>query len=184
MRFFALILIALLLSGANGIAQHQEHDQNESHSSEHVECHGFRAATFIGHTLIPGPNNKKHFFIPSWGFDLEYWFSEKIGVGWHNDIELASFVVQGPGEEELEREYPIISTLDFLYKTKQNIVFLAGVGYEFEKEVDFFIFRFGAEMELPIDHNWDLFPTAFIDTATGERQYYTLTLGLGVGKHF
>ena len=183
MRRLVIAAFILFTFPMSSFAQHHKADNSNPHE-DHAECHGFRAATFIGHTLIPGPNSKKHFFVPSWGFDLEYWFSQKLGLGWHNDIELSTFVVQGPGEEEIEREYPIISTLDLLYKTKHNIVLMAGAGYEFEKEVDFFIFRLGVEIEIPIGHNWDVFPAAFFDTATGNREYYTLTVGLGVGKHF
>jgi len=165
----------LLLYSLSGNAQHTEHPEGHR---------GFRIATFIGHTLIPDNKGDKHFFVPSWGFDVEYWLNDHWGLGWHNDIELETFVVETANEEIVEREFPIISTLDILFKFDQRFVLLAGAGYEFESESDFFILRLGVEAEFPIANGWDVFPTVFYDTATGGRNYSTVTIGLGIGKHF
>lgn len=174
MKAYLLVTVILLLATGQAASQHYE---------DHDKCRGFRAATFIGHTLIPVNRGKDHLFVPSWGVDLEYWFNERWAVGLHNDIELETFVIEGPGEETLERSYPIISTLDALYKLNRYVVLMAGAGYEFERNEDFFLFRFGVEVEVPIGHHWDVFPTVFYDTATGDRNYSTLTIGLGVGRH-
>lgn len=65
---------------------------------------------------IPASDGQEHLFIPSWGLDLEYWFNEKWGVGSHNDIEVESFIVETDHEEFIEREYPLVTTLELLAK--------------------------------------------------------------------
>ncbi len=158
--------------------------QTEHHSSEAKHIPHFRMASFIGHTLIPANHNESHLFIPSWGVDIEYWPTPHWGIGFHNDIELESFIVQRQGEELIERNYPILSTLDVLYKPGEHLVLMGGAGYEFEENNDFFLLRLGLEYEIELHHHWDIFPTLFYDTATGERNYNTWTLGLGIGKRF
>lgn len=152
------------------------------HSPHEVSHPKFRVASFISHTLIPTPHNESHAFIPSWGIDLEYWPGARFGIGLHNDIELETFFIEGAEEELIEREYPIVSTLDALYKLAGGLVLVAGAGYEFEKNDNFFILRLGVEYEIEIGHHWDVFGTFSYDTSTGERNYHTYTFGLGFGK--
>lgn len=173
----AFSIMGLIFSSFSLVGQDWSVDEHTDHS-------GFRIATFIGHTLIPDNRGEKHFFVPSYGIDLEYWLNRYWGFGWHNDIELETFVVETDDEDLLERAYPFISTLDVLFKMQDQLVLMVGAGYEFERESSFFILRFGVEAKFAITHSWDVFPTVFYDTATGGRSYSTVTIGLGIGKHF
>ncbi len=181
MRYFFSLLLFLTIGFSLSAQSHHEPSSALHQEASHPK---FRVASFIGHTLIPTPHNESHAFIPSWGIDLEYWPSAHFGIGLHNDIELETFFIEGPEEELVEREYPIVSTVDALYRPVGGLILVAGLGYELEKNDDFFIMRFGAEYEFELKDHWDVFTTFSYDTSTGERNYHTYTLGVGFGKRF
>ena len=127
----------------NGLAQ----DDETAHPSFSEHTNGYlRVAVLMGHTFIPmGPSHDR-LAVPSWGIDLEYWFNHKWGAGLHNDIEIETFLVEHEGHEEvLTREYPLVLTLDALYKPWKQLVLLVGPGWEFEPTEDFFLIRAGVE---------------------------------------
>ena len=141
-----------------------------------------RIAILIGHTHIPALQNGRGFLIPSWGLDYEYWFTRSWGVGLHSDLELQTFLIERSESEEIEREYPIVVTLDALYKPWRGLVIQLGPGYEFEKNKNFFLIRAGLEYEIDLPHHWDLSPSVFYDTRIDA--YDTWSIALGVGKRF
>ncbi len=161
----------------------QDTDVHHVHSSEQ-KLPPVRIAALIGHTLIPEEHAGENFFIPSWGLDIEYWFSNKLGVGIHSDLEMETFVILRSNEEqtELERLSPLVSTLDVLYKPWKGLVLQLGPGLEFERSENFPLFRMGIEYEFEIHNHWDISPTAFYDTRFGE--YHTWSIALGIGKQF
>ncbi len=151
-------------------------------SPEHSKGY-FRVAALIGHTFIPTGPAPDRLAVPSWGLDLEYWFSHKWGAGLHNDLEIETFLVEHEGHEEvLAREYPLVLTLDVLFKPWKQLVLLAGPGWELERNEDFFLVRAGLEYEFELGHGWDLSPTFFYDTR--QHAYDTWSIALGVGKQF
>ena len=177
-----LSALAIFILGlpATGLAQHEE--EEHSMSSEHTNGY-FRAAILIGHTFIPMGPAPDRLAVPSWGLDLEYWFNHKWGAGLHNDLEIETFLVEHEGHEEvLTREYPMVITLDVLYKPWKELVILLGPGLELEPNEDFFLIRAGVEYEFELGHGWDLSPTFFYDTR--QDAYDTWTIALGVGKRF
>ncbi len=158
--------------------QAQEHADIPHKSAPH-----FRIAGLIGHTFIPTtPNGHNRTIIPSWGFDIEYWFSHKWAIGLHNDMEIQSFVIERGQDEFLEREYPLVLTLDALYNIKNGLVLQFGPGYEIEKNESFFLIRAGLEYEIEMNHHWDISPTIFYDNRFNAND--TWTVALGIGKRF
>lgn len=130
------------------------------------QCHphkNFRIAPLIGHTLV-AVNESEHRLIPSYGLDIEYWPSGKWGMGLHNDIELESFILIEEGEEDLERERPLVITLDGLYKVWKDLVVVAGPGLEFDPNKTLTLLRFGLEYEFEMTHHWYLSPAFIYDT--------------------
>jgi len=95
-------------------------------------------------------------------------------------MEIATYVVEEHDNKEIERERPIIVTMVGLFKPTHNIVLLAGLGREFEKDHNFWVIRFGAEYEFELNDGWDLSPTLVYDMK--ESVYDSWTIGLAVGK--
>lgn len=169
---FTLAAIHLIISAFG-----QNHDSAEK-SFPH-----FRIAGLIGHTFIPtSVSAQARMVIPSWGLDVEYWFNERIAIGLHNDIEIQSFLIEKDGDEVLEREFPLVLTLDALYKLPNGLVFGLGPGYEIEPNESFFLIRAGVEYEIELHHHWDLSPTVFYDTRFEAND--TWTFAIGIGKRF
>ena len=187
-----VILTLLMLAAAATVLQAQDHHapatagDTSRTTPKVIHRHSFfphfRAAAFISHTFIPGVVEGSRVAIPSYGLDLEYWFNDKLGLGLHNDLELETFIVEAGHQEFLEREYPIVSSLDLLYRPWRGLVIQIGPGVEFDRNQSFYLFRFGLEYEVELGHHWDLYPTFFYDAR--EDAYTTLSLGLGVGKRF
>ncbi|MTB50337.1 hypothetical protein [Lewinella sp. W8] len=176
MKYPYLFLLVLLGSSL----AHGQHHSVDHHDDDH---RGFRVAALIGHTLVPTESADAHVFVPSWGLDVEYWFSSRLGVGLHNDIEIESFIFLDEEGEEIERINPLVITLDALYRTRSGVVLLAGPGIELERENNFALFRLGVEYEIPIGGHFDLAPSIFYDQRLGDG-YHTWNFALGVGKTF
>ena len=148
-------------------------------------CKHFRISPVLSHTYIPTATSEgtQTIIVPSIGLDLEYWFSPKFGLGLHNDLELFNYEIEKPGEElTVEREYPVVVTLDGLAKVYEDLVVVFGTGVEFEKRQNLFIVRAGLEYEIEFAEHWDLSPTFFYDYRHNE--FGTWSMGIGVGRRF
>ena len=174
-------LSALLIVLACPLFSQHDRASSELQQAEHEFTH-WRAALLLGHTFIPAGESTSHLAIPSWGFDLEYWVNPKWGIGLHNDLEIQSFIVERENEELLDREYPVVFTIDALFKPWKELVLLIGPGVELEPKENFFLVRFGVEYEFEFGHGWDISPTIFYDTR--QDAYDTWSIALGIGKRF
>lgn len=173
-----LNLLIVFFVGFGFHAQAQQHAHTE-------EQHGhIRVGLVIGHTLIPTvvEGKRENLLIPSWGMDLEYWFNQRLGIGLHNDIEVETFEVLSDEDEYIERVYPLVFTLDALWRPWKGLVLLAGPGIELEQNRNLQVFRFGAEYEVELFQGWDLSPNFFYDARADA--FDTWSVGLGVGKRF
>ena len=169
------LFIFILLTVFSQLKSQHVHPHEDSHK-------GIRMAVLIGHTMIKSEGSDEHLFIPSWGLDIEYWFSKRIGIGLHNDIEIESFIIVNKGEEEIERINPLVITLDALYHFNNGLVLSGGPGVEISEGESYYLMRIGAEVEIPIGKGFDLAPTLFFDQRFDG--FSTWTFALGVGKHF
>lgn len=149
------------------------------------ECKHFRVSPVLSHTYIPTATLKgtQTMIVPSIGLDLEYWFSHKFGIGLHNDLELLNYEIEIHNSQvTLEREYPVVVTIDGLAKVYKDLVFVFGTGVEFERNKDLFIVRGGLEYEIEFAECWDLAPTFFYDYRHNE--FGTWSFGIGIGRRF
>ena len=182
MRRYLLLFSVLVLAFSISASAQADHTHHPADDNGHDFRH-FRIAPLIGHTFVPAGHSREYLAIPSWGLDLEYWFNPAWGIGLHNDLELQSFIIERPiGEEVLEREFPLVTTIDLLYKPWGGLVLMGGPGYEFEATRSFFLFRLGVEYEFELGNHWDLAPSFFYDSR--EQEYDTWSFALGVGKRF
>ena len=169
---FAFILVSF-------IATSQEHGHKEHETFKH-----FRVSPIISHTYIPTTTSEgdKSVIVPTLGLDLEYWINEKWGFGFHNDLELETFEIEKEHEVFIEREFPLVLTLDALYKFKEHWVLVLGSGVELEKNEDLFIIRAGLEYEVEFGKHWDVSPTVVYDHRSNSTS--TFGIGIGIGKRF
>lgn len=168
------IALLFMLTAAYQInaQKHQTDKESDNNGS------GFRIVGIIGHTLV---NNEglDNVFVPSWGLDIEYWFSDKWGIGLHNDVEIETFVIKTSQNEEIERVNPLVVTIDALYQFGNGFVITLGPGVELEKEESYYLFRVGIEYEKDINHMIYLLPNFFLDQRFDG--YNTWNIGLGIG---
>lgn len=169
---YGLILLLFLMSWMAISAEHDQ--QHEPH---------WRGVLLIGHTWIDTHEWNSDLIIPSIGFDLEYWPTHRFGIGLHSDMEIQSFVLEREVGEVVERELPLVSTVDLLWKPWKDLVIMAGPGIEFERTMSYPLWRIGFEYEIEFGHHWDISPTIFYDNRFGE-EYNTISFALGIGKRF
>lgn len=177
--FILLFSVGLLAQHDTSKAQHKASNHNTTHHFKH-----FRAALGIDHTYIrtTTASDKGLIVVPAFSFDIEYWVNHHWAIGFHNDAEML-FTLEGHGDELLiENEYPIVLTLDALWHAWKGLIVFGGPGIELEPDEHIGIFRLGLEYEIPIGHDWDVFPSVFYDTRFDRNNAWTT--GLGVGKRF
>lgn len=144
----------------------------------------FRISPILSHTYIPEATSegRKNIIAPSIGLDLEYWINEKWGIGFHNDMELMNFEIEKDEYIYIEREYPIVLTLDGLWKFHKEWVLVLGSGIEIEKNKNLFIVRTSLEYEIELAKHWDVSPSLTYDYRSDH--FGTWSLGIGFGRRF
>ncbi len=156
----------------------------EDHEMEKMVHH--KVSLIISHTHIPKGNssaqNETFLIVPSWGLNYEYWINHKWAIGMHNDMEISTYVIIDEHGSEIERERPIISTIVGIYKPNKLINLIAGFGREFEANENFWVLRFGIDLEFEMHNGWELAPSLVYDIK--ETIYDSWTIGLGIGKRF
>ncbi len=167
-----MVVLLLILTSI-----HQVNAQKQF-TNEQEEENGFRIIGIIGHTLV---NNKglNNVMVPSWGLDLEYWFNEQWGIGFHNDIEIETFIIKNSKNEVVERVNPLVFTLHMLYHFGNGFVLTLGPGVEIEKEESYYLGRIGIEYEKDINKSFYVLPNIFLDQRFDG--YNTWNVGLGIG---
>ncbi len=179
-----LLILCFLLFSLSSFAQKSEENIEEDNDTEKFVHH--KISLIISHTHIPKGNssvqNETFLIVPSWGMNYEYWFNERWAVGLHSDMEISTYIIVNEHGREIERERPIISTIVGIYKPNKLINLIAGIGREFEKNENFWVFRLGFDLEFEMHNRWELSPSLIYDIK--ESVYDSWTIGLGVSKHF
>jgi len=171
-------LIVFLLM--NSIIFAQEHDIK----LEEEDFKKFKIGFLLSHTYIPQATSAGKFVttVPSFGIDLDYWISGKIGIGMHNDLELEFYEIEEGSSSSFEREYPLVITFDLIYKFYNEFVLVIGYGIELEPKENLKLLRLGLEYEVELGKQWVFSPVATYDFRFGN--YGTWSIGMGVGRKF
>jgi len=180
--FFVPLFAFLIFAGGTVVAQDQEN--KEKKETEPFKRHVL--SIMLAHTHIPngfdGTTKKGALIVPSWGLNYSYRINEQWAIGWHNDMEIATYIIEYDQGKDLERERPIITSLIAAYTPKQFTTFVVGFGREFEKHENFWVFRAGVEFEFEFGNNWAMSPSFIYDLK--ESVYDSWTLGITIGKWF
>ena len=142
MKHYRICIFLLATLFSSGLAFSQELEQ-ELKEQEEFKHHVF--SIIIGHTFIPkgfNDNTKDaSLIVPSWGLNYTYRFNEKWAIALHNDMEIATYVIENDEGVDLKRENPIIVSLVGAYKVIKYTHLIAGFGREFETHESFWVFR-------------------------------------------
>ncbi|NQZ76731.1 MAG: hypothetical protein HRT61_11635 [Ekhidna sp.] len=171
MKYRILMIILLAASGHQAYSQ-----QNEN---VHISSPYWRISPLIGHTFIALEQGGEHTPIASWALDIEFWWSDHLGIGLHNDLEIESFVVVNQKGEHIERHFPVVTSLDLLVKVWKELVFYAGPGIEFDANESLEVVRLGLEYEFLLDKHFDIAPTFFYDNRFNQFNTWTVAFGMG-----
>ena len=170
------VLLFILISSTYNYAQEQHTTETRNKNPRH------RTAFILGHSFISS-ENKEILSVPTFGLDYEYWISEKWGIGFFSDLELISKEVSPTvNDVNIEREYPLVATLDVLWSPIKHWEFVLGPGFISEKGEIEPLVRIGLERDLELGHHWDVPITLFYDKKFDGN--YAISIGIGIAKRF
>lgn len=168
-------LILLLISFPTFIYSQHEDEGHFKHN--HV-------VVTMGNSLIPvieeGENNT--ILIPTWGLSYEYLFNEHFGVGWKNELEISNYVLEDAAGNEVSREYPLASSIIFIYNPIEGFGIFVGPGIEFESEENFYLLSIGISYEWELPKYFDISPELSYELKNGHTGAFSF--GLGIGYRF
>ena len=118
-----------------------------------------RLTLVLGHSHVFGgikENGKKGLKVfPSWGFDYDYWVSDRVAIGVQTDMVVETFEVEDHENTIIERTRPVTAVAAAIIKAGKSIGFIAGMGGEFAHEGNFVVTRLGMEAGWEMKNNWE-----------------------------
>ena len=172
----SLILIILNI----GFSIAQGHSSKQTDILLHHEIDGFVGSTHVPNGALD--NSDATLILPNIGFNYKYWFDNHFAIGWYNNIVALTYVVDTDSHQDLDREYPITTTLVGIFNPWKKLAIFAGPGIEIDKNRSLFVLRFGIDYGISLSNNWNLSPRFIFDNLGGDIQAYTL--GISIGKKF
>jgi hypothetical protein len=144
-------LIIVFFMMLSGVVFAQE-EKSDTHTSK------IRGAIMMGNSRIPHAyeGGKSVTVIPVWGFDLDYYFHQRLSVGLQADIKLQSFEVEEESTVILERNHPVSLALVGHYHALRNWSFYAGPGIELEQSENLFLLKVGTEYSFEISEQFEI----------------------------
>jgi hypothetical protein len=149
------IIVALILIMTTGYSQEEEKKETKDEGLKGTH----RLTLVIGHSHVFAgikENGKKGFKIfPSWGFDYDYWVSNRLAIGVQTDMVVETFEVENHENTVIERTRPVTTVAAAIFKAGKSIGLIAGMGGEFAHEGNFAVTRLGAEAGWEMKNNWE-----------------------------
>lgn len=172
MKKTLLILSALLAFANQGFSQEEE---SEAHRPK------IRAAILMANTHVPNSfeGEKKVILLPTWGFDVDYFFHRKWSVAVQGDVKIQSFEIEHEGIF-LERSYPVALAAVIHYHALRHWSFYAGPGYELEKSKNLFLIKLGSEYSFEITEDFEI--ALNLGFEKKEEVYDSWTFGVAFNK--
>ena len=180
-----LISSILITHGLGLAAQNHEDGTDADHykDTEHGRS-GHKITLVMAYSFIDNSFSDQTsdiLIVPTFGFNYDYFFNARWGLGLHTDILLQQYKVEKHGgQEEILRENPVGMAGMVLFKPNHRWTLMAGYGVEVEKNESFQMIRTGVEYGIALPRYWELgFSLEFdykIDT------YSSLMFGVGFSK--
>ena len=180
MQLYHWILILLIMSDGSHLFAQQVHSSKIEPSILHYEIDGF-----IGNTHIPEGGRRDSdgtLILPNIGLNFKYWFDDRFAIGWYNNMVVRTFVINSDTHQDLDRDYPFITSAVGIFKPWKNLSFFAGPGVEIDKNQSLFVLRFGIDYAFSLSNDWYISPRFIFDHLGGDIEAYTL--GISIGRKF
>lgn len=153
-------------------------DLSHESADPHHHRHFLRTAVLLGHGMVQDVEGPGIHFIPTWGIDFDVHISKHWSLGWHNDVELETYLIETASGEKVELQTPFVSTIDVFYRLNDNILLGAGPGLTREQGHLKSLFRIGIEGEVPMNDRWEWTPTVYLDKRFDGHAVWTVALGV------
>lgn len=169
MKKFKIMLLTLAVSGAV-IAQEKEPFKPK-----------IRGAIMMANSHVPNATEggKKVAVLPTWGFDVDYFFHPRWSVALQGDMKVQSFEVED-GEVLLTRKNPFALTSVIHYHALRHWSFYAGPGYELESHKNLFLVKVGTEYSFEITEDFEIALNFMYENK--QEVYDTWTFGVAFNK--
>lgn len=116
-----------------------------------------RGAIMMANSHVPniGGGTKQFSVIPTWGFDVDYFFHRRWSVALQGDVKIQSFEIED-GTAVLERTNPFAMAAVLHYHALRHWSFYAGPGYEIESHKNFFMIKGGTEYSFELSEDFEI----------------------------
>lgn len=170
-----IVFLFFLVLASPGFAQEEELGESNAHRKQ------IRAAILMANSHVPNSfeGDRKVFLLPTWGFDVDYFFHRRWSVALQGDIKVQSFEVEKEGVL-LERSYPVAFAGVIHYHALRHWSFYAGPGYELEKSENLFLIKLGTEYSFEITEDFEIALNLAYENK--EEVYDAWTLGVAFNK--
>jgi len=178
---FYLIVSVLVFNGMVMSAQDSDHVADAHHDGSHHKITLVMANSIIKNSFEEQGNSIR--LVPTFGFNYDYFFNGRWGIGLHTDILLQQYKVEvHNNHEELIRENPVAICGMLLFKPHHKWVLMAGYGIEAEKNHSFQMIRMGVEYAIELPKHWELGFSLEFDYKIKTQN--SLMFGLGFSRLF
>ena len=176
---FTLIIGFVIFANAQDTSEHIK-------NVKHITCKRHNISVLWGNTLVPAAKTAEGensvLLFPSWGINYEYKIKHNYGVALMNEFEMQSYAVEHDDHADIEREYPIITSIVFVYEPVRHLALFAGPGIEFEKTHNFSIIKAGAALTFMLPKHYGI--ALEVSYERKNKTYDAWTFGLLIGKGF
>ena len=180
------LFCSILIIPGFGIAaqNHQDDTYAEHHTDDKHGGSGHKITLVMAYSFIDNSFSDQAngiLIVPTFGFNYDYFFNARWGVGIHTDILLQQYKVEKHGShEEILRENPVGIAGMVLFKPNHRWTLMAGYGVEVEKHENFQMIRTGVEYGIALPKHWELGFSLEFDYKI--KTYSSLMFGVGFSK--
>lgn len=174
MKNLLFIFSFLFAVASSGFAQEEEIESG-THRPQ------IRAAILMAYSHVPNSyeGETKVVVLPTWGFDVDYFFHSKWSFALQGDVKIQSFEVEHEGIR-LERNFPVAFAGVIHYHALRHWSFYFGPGYELEKSENLFLVKMGTEYSFEVSENFEIALNLAYENK--DNVYDTLTFGVAFNK--
>lgn len=179
-----LLILILFLACSQVGAQHVVDPHQNGHAYPIGNSHKLTlvmANSFLKNNVEENPNSI--LIVPTFGFNYDFLFHTRWGVGFHSDIVLQQYKVEThDGHETLIRENPVALCALGLFSPIPSLTLLAGYGIEIEAHENIQLLRLGVEYGVHLPNHWEL--SFMLEFDRKIITYNSWVFGVGFSKLF